>query len=598
MSAALNERLVALARSLREAPHGAKGALIGKAAEELGLSRATIARKLKEVTVTKPRKQRADAGSSALTRAEAEKLAALLIVTIRKNGKRLMSLDQAVEILRSNGQIEAERVHPETGECVGLSASAIGRALRVHGLHPDQLLAAPPATSLRSPHPNHCWQIDASLCVLYYLDNGRRQAPGLQVMGEAEFYKNKPRNLARIERQRVWRYAVTDHASGALYVEYVLGAESGENLAGCFINAMQKRHDHDPFHGVPRMVMLDPGSATTGALFRNLCHALGVELIINEAGNPRAKGQVEQAHNIIERQFESGLKLLQVKDLPHLNGLAGAWMRNFNGRAIHSRHGLTRYGAWLKITPEQLVIAPDVTVCRNLAVSAPISRKVSDKLTISFGGSLFDVSTLPGVMVGQTVMVTRNPWHDDRAQIVIVGEDGRENFHLVPRLERDDFGFVSNAAEIGTEYMRHADTPAQTAAKAVEQVAMGVDTAAAIEAARKAGALPFAGRIDPYKPISDTALPHYLPRRGQAHGLVPPVVVQVKLGHVEAARRIKERVGDAWTADRFRMLTDRFPDGVPEDAIDMLAAEVTGPARVDTGRVDTGRPALALVKSA
>lgn len=590
MSAAVTERLVALARALRGASHGEKGALVDRAAVELGMSRATIARKLKGVTVdSKARKRRADAGDTALTRAEAEKLAALMIETTRKNGKRLMSLEQAVEILRSNGEIEAERVDGRTGECVTLSVSAIGRALRAYNLHPDQLLAPAPATSLRSPHPNHCWQIDASLCVLYYLDNGRGRDKGLQVMGEAEYYKNKPGNLQRIERMRVWRYAVTDHASGALYVEYVLGAESGENLAGCFINAMQKRHDHDPFHGVPRMVMLDPGSATTGALFRNLCRSLQVELIINEAGNPRAKGQVEQAHNIIERQFESGLKLRPVHSLADLNGLAWAWMRAFNGRSIHSRHGMPRYGAWLKITPTQLITAPAVDVCRELAVAEPVSRKVTDKLTVSFGGHQFDVSTLPDVMVGETIMVTRNPWREDRAQIVVVGGDGRDTFHLVERIERDAFGFAVTAAEIGSEYKRHAETPAQAAAKAVEQVAMGADTAAAVEAARKARTLPFGGRIDPYKPVTDTELPHYLPRRGQAHNLVPPVVVPVVLGHVEAARRLKDRVGDDWTADRYRALVARFPEGVPEDAIDMLASEGAAPA---------ARPALALVKTA
>jgi hypothetical protein len=113
----------------------------------------------------------------------------------------------------------------------------------MYGLHPDQLLAPAPVTELASRHPNHVWQIDASLCTLYCLGNG---AKGLQGMEGQVYYKNKPGNLERVSANRVWRYVVTDHASGWLYVEYVLGAESGENLCSVFINAMQERGgDHD-----------------------------------------------------------------------------------------------------------------------------------------------------------------------------------------------------------------------------------------------------------------------------------------------------------------------------------------------------------------
>ena len=39
-------------------------------------------------------------------------------------------------------QLGAERVDPATGECIPLSDSAVARALRHYGLHPDQLLRA------------------------------------------------------------------------------------------------------------------------------------------------------------------------------------------------------------------------------------------------------------------------------------------------------------------------------------------------------------------------------------------------------------------------------------------------------------------------
>ncbi|HAD4388910.1 TPA_asm: glutaminase [Salmonella enterica subsp. enterica serovar Typhi str. CT18] len=260
MNAALTERLVYVARAARDAGHGKRGAIYDAACAELGMSRATLLRRLKEVSVTDKRKKRADAGRSALTRDEAALISATLREATRKNGKRLYSIADAVETLRANGFISAGRTDETTGEFFPLSEDAISRALRNYGLHPEQLDAPAPYTEVASLHPNHVWQIDASLCTLYYLSNGHK---GLQVMDSAKFYKNKPANLARIASDRVWSYEITDHASGWIYVEYVTGAESGENLCSVLINAMQERGGADVLHGVPKILYLDPGSANT-----------------------------------------------------------------------------------------------------------------------------------------------------------------------------------------------------------------------------------------------------------------------------------------------------------------------------------------------
>lgn len=541
------------------------------------MSRATLARKIKEVAVMAPRKRRSDAGQSALTLDEAKLISAALMETTRKNDKRLYSIKDAVTMLRANNAIRAEFLDMETGELRPLSESTIHRALRMYGLHPDQLLAPAPVTEMASKHPNHVWQIDASLCTLYYLGNG---AKGLQGMEGQVYYKNKPGNLERVSANRVWRYVVTDHTSGWVYVEYVLGAESGENLCSVFINAMQERGGADMMHGCPVMIVTDPGAAMTGALFRNLCRALGISLVINAVGNARAKGQVENANNLVETKFEPGLKLRPVASLDELNTLAKAWRENFNATEVHRRHGQARSQVWMKIRADQLIKAPSVEACRELAVATPESRKVTPKLRVSFQGREYDVSTVPGVMVGEKVMVTRNPWRDDAAQVVLVGEDGRDVFHVVHEVFKDENGFSEKAAMFGESYKRHADTPAQTALKDIEQLVTGTDSQAAAEAARKAKALPFGGQFDPYKHIDDATLPTYLPRRGTAHDLVAPKVEMPPLSHVDAAKQIKPRVesaGGEWTADRFRWLQQRYPDGVPQDQLDTIVAELSGP---------------------
>jgi hypothetical protein len=481
---------------------------------------------------------------------------------------------QAVTDLRANGMIRAEFLDTATGEIRPLSVATVQRALRQYGLHPDQLLAPAPATELKSLHPNHVWQIDASLCVLYYLKPGK-QASGLQVMAHDEFYKNKPRNLAKIAANRVWSYEITDHASGWIYTEYVMGAESGENLCSVLINAMQDRGGLDMLHGVPKILMCDPGSANTAAMTKNLAHALGIEMIVHLPGNARVTGQVEKARDIIERHFEAGLKFRPVANLDELNALAAKWRGKFNWEATHTRHGRTRTAVWMTITPGQLVKAPSIDVCRELAVAAPESRKVGTKLRVSFQGREYDVSTVPGVMVGETLMITRNPWRDDAAQVVLVDEDGHEVFHVVAEVRKDDFGFAENAAIIGEDYKRHKDTPAQTARKEIEQRVTGADSVSAAEAARKSRALPFGGRFDPYKRLDETdMLPAFLPRRGSRHDLTPPVVELSPLSHVEAAKAIKSKIGEAWTPEHFQELRERFPGGVPNDRLDAFADEL------------------------
>jgi len=570
------QQLAQIAQRAENAPHGQRTAVYQAGAAELGVSLQTLQRKLKEIRVAKPRKRRSDAGCSALPIEEARMISAVLLESIRANNKQLSTIERAVERLRSNNMIVAGRVDEQTGVLSPLTSGAISRALRAYKLHPEQLLHDAPAVSLASKHPNHVWQVDASISTQFYLaDDGAR------VMNKAEFYDGKPGNLKKIERQRLWRYVITDHTSGTLFVEYVLGAESAENLCNVLINAMQKRGESDPFHGVPWMLMTDPGAAMTSGIFRNLCRAMSIDLIINQVGNARAKGQVEQAHNIVEREFESALKFEAAESLEQINAWAGKWMRYFNATSIHTRTRRSRYGVWQLIRQEQLRLAPNVEVCRELAVSTPEYRKVSNLLRVSFRGAQFDVSSVPEVMVGEKLLITRNCWRDkDTAIAVLVGADGRENYHVIERIGVDEFGFAETSATIGETYKRHAETPAQLSRKVLEQIATGTTNQADAEAARKAKAIPFGGLIDPHKHVNDTVLPAYMPRRGTSHNVNAPTVELAPLSHVEAAKLLRPRLGNLWTSETFGWLQQRYPQGVPEEQLDAVEAELKRPVEV------------------
>ncbi|MBA1271625.1 integrase, partial [Pseudomonas carnis] len=169
------QQLAQIAQRAAVTPHGQRTAIYKAGAAELGMSLQTLQRKLKEVSVSKPRKRRSDAGCSALPLEEAQKISAVLLESIRANGKQLSTIERAVERLRSNNLILAGRLNEETGEFLPLSNSAIAQALRSYKLHPEQLLHDAPAVSLASNHPNHVWQVDASISTQFYLaDDGAK----------------------------------------------------------------------------------------------------------------------------------------------------------------------------------------------------------------------------------------------------------------------------------------------------------------------------------------------------------------------------------------------------------------------------------------
>lgn len=575
---------------LLSARKGEKGAIVADAADRLQVSKQAVYSALKRLGMPRSvvrqgviapsgRKRRSDAGRSALTLEEARRVAGYLRESNRATGKVLADIEAAVEVLRSNGEILAGRVDEETGEFLPLSTSAVAKALRAYGCHPAQLSAPSPKLALSSPHPNYCWQIDPSLCVLYYL----RGEQGLRAMPRDEFYKNKPQNLERILNERVWRYVFVDHASGAFYVEYVLGAESGANLCHTFINAMQPRGVNDPFCGVTKFVMLDPGSANTGAMFHALCSALGVVVWINKPKQPWAKGSVEKHNDIIEREFEHRLRYHAVGSLEELNAAAWRWMRSYQSSRILKRHGMTRYDAWMRITPEQLRLPPTADVCRRLANHAPEERTVSVQLRVSYRGKRYDVSRVPDVVVDQKLKVSRNAWQEDSVHILGHDAEGRPAFYVAPLVERDEWGF-EGAVTLG-EHRSLPQTRSDVERREVERIVMDAASDDEAAAKRKSRAAPFGGRIDPYKPLSERPEPAYIPRRGMPSQVTAPEVIEpvrampparpayvpVVLTHPEMARGLKRRVeerGGTWNPGLYPRIAELWPAGVPEEQLD------------------------------
>ena len=573
MSPALIEALLEVARRARDAGHGGKEAIYAEACRHLGLSRATLLRHLKACTVQAPRKRRADAGQVSLSRTDAQLLSAALMEGYRANDKAIHSLKLALQRLRANRPGFACVVDAQTGELLPLSDSACARALRTYSLHPEQLRQPAPVTQLASDHPNDVWQIDASISTLFYVP-GERQS-GLQDMAPGVFYKNKPENFEKIKRQRLTRYVLTDHCSGAIFVHYVAGGESTVNMAESFLRAIQPRPQQQ-MHGVPFHLMMDPGSAGVGGAFGNLMRRLQVTTVVNQAGNARAKGQVENAHNLVETNFESGFKFTHVPGIEWINEQAQMWMRYYNSARVHSRHGLTRWDKWLEITQQQLRLV-DAKLARDLITHAPETPKVDSEMQVRFASRVWSLRDVPGVMVGEKVSITYNPFDVATAFLVQHDADGQELLVPVPEVQEGAHGFSAGAARIGREMKSLPDTVAVTNRKLVERLAMGADTDEAAAAARKAKALPFGGTFDPYK-HHEAALPAatVLPRRGTGLDTTTRVAqaAPALLTHFEAAKALIAK-GVAMSPELVTTLKGLHPEGVPETEIDALVARLT-----------------------
>ena len=585
MSAVITQRLAVYAMQAQTAKHGERSKLYLQACQELGISMQTLHRKMAKITVKTPRKQRADKGAYTLTLDEAKLISAYMLEHIRKNNKQTKPLPQAVDELRANGALIAGAVDPDTGEINYLSYSAIATAMRGMGVHPEQILAPAPVTPLKST-PNHCWQIDASLCVLYKLPDA--SGYGIEEVPNTERYKNKLGNFAKIEHRLVQRYLVTDHASCAVFIYYAFGGESTESLCMLVIQAIQQR-DRYPFYGIPEYIMLDRGSANRSALFKNLCNGLGIKLIF--AQGARAKGQVEKMHDVTELGLESGLKMAtDIRTVEQLNALGQRWMHWFNGTKIHTRHGKTRYSAWQMIKPGQLKTT-DLSTAQLLILAreTPIGRPVTPYLTVNFKGQEYDVSQLTNVMVGEKIMICRCAFDPDKAQAILTDAEGREVFHQLPQKTKGEFGFYDAAALIGSEHKSHPDTPAQQVKKELEQLAMNATTDAEAAQNRKQKVTPFKGDINPYKAMEEYQAPDYLPTRGTTQDIQLPTIQPERMTHVAAAKWLRGRLQDDYRPYMLAELQTQYPHGVTEPELEQVIDQLLA------GRTTAGKARLQAV---
>lgn len=565
-----------IAAELTEAGHGKRGPIIKRACAYLSVSNAELYRRLAKVGFTSGRKTRSDKGNTIVSVEAAELIGGMVINAASKTGKKRMSIKLALEVAQ------------DSGKAPDVSAATISRIMKQNMCHPAQLALPSAHTRQRSLYPNHVWLIDASVCVVFYL----KHKVGLHVMDEREFYKNKPANLQKIEKDRVIRYVQTDHTSGSFYHEYFWRSENVENLTNFFFSCIQKRSMKEPMHGVPFILYVDRGTANTSGMFKNLMTRLGVEFIAHDTNNSRAKGSVEQANNLIETQFESLLSFKTVDSIDELNAFANEWRIMFNETKIHSRTKRTRNQVWNMIRPEQLRIAPEIELCRELVTTMPISRTVRGDLTVQhtikgYGEKFYSVKHIPDIYVGAKLDVVVNPYRAPDIDVITLNDSGEQVIYTCVPDQLDMFGQLQDAPVIGQEIRAMPNSKIDEARNRIMKQAYNVSTQAEVDKAIKKRTPAYVGQIDPTAHITKHDVPDYLPRAGQQMEIQKQKNQLPPLNYIQAAKQIKGLVGDAWTAEHMSLLKNKYPDGnVPQEDI---------PLWIERIQADNSKPKLKVV---
>jgi hypothetical protein len=552
---AQSQLILMFAQRLESAKHGEKNTILAEVQQQLAWSKDKFYRELKALGWTSGRKKRSDAGTTSLDETTIAHAAALLATGTRANGKQIMELPNAASILSANGH---------TIDC---SNSTLRRVLRDRQATAKQLAAPTAHIHLKSLYPNHVHQVDPSLCLLYYPPG--RSGKIQKFMDDDDFYKNKPQNLEKVANLRVWRYVMTDHCSGTIRFRYFEAAGESSMLLYQFLLWAWGEHNDSrcPMRGLPEILLMDKGSANQSIAVKRAVRALNITLLDHKAKNARAKGQVENANNLVEKLFESRILLEPVHSVEELNQKAEAWQNAYNANTIpgydstHGRHGMARYENWQTIrsyTTVRELPAPEV--CRWLLTHKPETRKVGKDLAISAThprtkrSHTYPLTGLAGIYVGLEVLITPLVMSDDAEMLVYCTFQNQEQCHQVKPEAMDHNGFVDSSAVIGAEFKGVADTQVDEQRKAALRTAYPNLTDDEITKARQKKTAPFGG-LDALSHLQDAYNPTYMPVKGEQVQTGFEAPVSKKLSGIALKTAVLQLIDRPLSAEENQWLT-------------------------------------------
>jgi hypothetical protein len=495
---------VEMAEKLKHAAPRDRKTILAPYAEMSGYSMPHLYTVAKQYGWESGRKKRADAGECSLTESQIEFVAGLMRESARENKGVIMPVERAIEIAVDNGIIPRGL----------LSVGRMQQVLAEKQLNKSCLDAATPHTDMRSLHPNHVHLIDASVCIQYYLKNGKTA-----LIDERDFNEKKMQNMEKI-KTRITRYVLTDHFSGLFFVKYYLAdGESQKLLFDFLVSAWQHKHNEQyPFRGVPFLILWDAASAARAKAMKHFINGLKIETPDGMPHNPRRQGSVETTQNIVERWFESSLRFQPAFSIEQLNAWAQDWMIFHNATKNHTRHGMKRTECWMLIKQEQLRELPDLDVLQTLFRTPGEERLVGGNYQITYqvrAGEIkkYWLKHIPGLMPGRSkVLVQLNPYLWPTVNV----KYNEISYEVAPldMLPANLGAFRADAPIIGQEYAAMPETATQQAGKRIENYAYGELPEG--ETRRRGDAVPFAGITVMGNQAEKLGTVAYMPRKGSA----------------------------------------------------------------------------------
>jgi hypothetical protein len=525
-----------------------------------GITERAAYRRLRDAGWESGRARRRDAGTTAAAEPVLLALAEMERRCIRKNGKATLPLNVARSILE------------ERGVTIPVGDGRLRELLRARHLSVKDMKAPAPYQPMRTEYPNQVHCADPSVALFYYPPGGKQK-----IIGDDENYKNKDFYAAKgggKEKPKCWRYVLTDHYSGMICARYYITCgETAVNMYDFLLYAWgMKENPAYIFHGVPELLIWDCGSANIAKATANALKAFGVETKPHLPGNPRGKGQVENANNLVECHFESRLRFEPVKTLEELNDAVERWCAAWNANTIAGldtrlkRSGQiigNRAMLWNRIKPGQLRELPDKEACRQVFANGIQERKVAGDLTVSIvhpkvgRSAKYSVRGLAGIVAGMTVslqpiLVTEKPL------CIVSYEDGGEarGYEIEPIIF-DDAEFEANAPVFGKNYKRPKDTAREKRRKELETPEV-------------AGAV-----AGPAHSFIKPSAPFLSQQEGTAIGIAETITIrEILISPTEAALRYKAETGiSELEAGFIEGLRSRFPEGVPVTEINKMIEE-------------------------
>ena len=433
-------------------------------------------RELKKNGYDSKRAKRKDIGKKNIDDNTVKIVASLVKTGIRENGKKTMPVNVALDVLKRNGLD------------IGIKTSRMRELLKNSNIDGEKLKKDTHNNRLRSEYPNQVHEVDPSVALIYFAPD----SDNIKIIEDSEYYKNKDffndakdRKGKKIKRKKCLRYVLTDHYSGSICLRYYAAyGETAEYLYDFLLYDWGKKEREDyAFHGIPEMLLWDKGSANTSKSVANALRSLKVKTIVHAAGNSRAKGQVENANNLIETHFECLFRLEGISSIEALNEAADRFCIEYNTKMKIKRMGQTinsRYLLWQKIKTEQLRELPDSELCRQIFSAGILKRKVKSDLTISLYHakakrtlyySLINLNVEKGDEVNAQALLFGDSY---KAIVWFERKDEygtKEEFsYEVEPMQVDEAGFDINAAVIGKEYKQTKLTDNEKDIKEIEDI--------------------------------------------------------------------------------------------------------------------------------